>query len=83
MSMSHDPEVPAGFQDADIEMREWEQAAELMEVCSICPACGEVIDYCQGHGQIGDPEGFNVIEHHDAGLHNLCHANAKANGMCD
>ena len=28
MSMSFDPEVPAGYQDADIEMRELAEAAD-------------------------------------------------------
>jgi hypothetical protein len=27
-SFGYDPEVPGGFQDADIEMREWEDRSE-------------------------------------------------------
>lgn len=38
-----------------------------------CPACGQAIDYCQGHGEIGDPEGFKVLERHDNGNHEFCH----------
>lgn len=39
-----------------------------------CPACGEVIDYCQGHGEIGDPDGFRILSQHDSDDHNDCHA---------
>lgn len=38
-----------------------------------CPACGDPIDYCQGHGEIGDPAGFAILEAHDAGDHTGCH----------
>ena len=31
-------------------------------VDSKCPACGDFIDYCQGHGEIGDPEGYAIIK---------------------
>lgn len=27
-----------------------------------CPACGEPIDYCQGHGEIGDPAGYALLQ---------------------
>lgn len=37
-----------------------------------CPACGEPIDYCQGHGPSGDPIGFAILEAHDAGEHSQC-----------
>ena len=29
---------------------------------SKCPACGDWIDYCRGHGQIGDPEGYAILK---------------------
>ena len=29
---------------------------------SKCPACGDWIDYCRGHGQIGDPEGYAALK---------------------
>jgi len=32
------------------------------EIESVCPACGNFIDYCQGHGEIGDPEGYAIIK---------------------
>lgn len=38
-----------------------------------CPACGQPVDYCQGHGESGDPEGFEVIAKHDNGDHEGCH----------
>jgi hypothetical protein len=38
-----------------------------------CPACGDPIDYCQGHGQIGDPEGNQILWQHDHGEHEDCH----------
>lgn len=37
-----------------------------------CPACGNPIDYCQGHGEIGDPEGRRIIEQHDKDDHRDC-----------
>ena len=42
-----------------------------------CPACGELTDYCQGHGEIGDPVGFGILERHDSGDHSQCLA-----GVC-
>ena len=26
-----------------------------------CPICLDPLDYCQGHGEIGDPEGFRML----------------------
>lgn len=26
-----------------------------------CPACGDAPDYCAGHGEIGDPDGFAIL----------------------
>lgn len=37
-----------------------------------CPACGDPIDYCTGHGQIGDPVGWAILEAHDADDHSRC-----------
>lgn len=45
---------------------------EYAEVDSRCPTCGEPIDYCQGHGEIGDPEGYANQVRHDAGDHSGC-----------
>lgn len=38
-----------------------------------CVACGEPVDYCQGHGEIGDPVGRAILDAHDDGDHNNCH----------
>jgi hypothetical protein len=38
-----------------------------------CPACGEYTSYCQGHGEIGDPEGYARLQLHDMGSHGSCH----------
>lgn len=37
-----------------------------------CPVCGDYIDYCQGHGEIGDPVGFEIMEAHDNDDHSAC-----------
>lgn len=46
---------------------------EDIEVESKCPACGEYISYCQGHGEIGDPYGHQILEQHDNDDHSMCH----------
>lgn len=40
---------------------------------SRCPACGEWMSFCQGHGEIGDPRGWGIMNMHDEGWHGLCH----------
>ena len=42
------------------------------EYLSVCPACGDFIDYCQGHGEIGDPVGAAILEAHDNDDHGQC-----------
>lgn len=49
------------------------ETGETGEYVSRCPACGDVIDYCQGHGEIGDPIGAAVLAAHDMGRHRDCH----------
>lgn len=42
-----------------------------------CPACGDHIDYCQGHGAIGDPVGAHILYCHDElDQHDKCHPSA-------
>ncbi|HEY6057206.1 MAG TPA: hypothetical protein VIV06_04200 [Candidatus Limnocylindrales bacterium] len=53
-------------------MTDIEAEAEA-EYVSRCPACGDPIDYCQGHGEIGDPTGAAILADHDAGQHWRCH----------
>lgn len=43
-----------------------------------CPACGDDIQHCQGHGEIGDPDGAAILALHDDGNHSRC-----APGVCD
>ena len=40
---------------------------------SRCPACGQPIDYCQGHGSLGDPHGAEILAMHDRDNHSQCH----------
>lgn len=42
------------------------------ESVSNCPACGDPIDYCQGHGVMGDPIGASILSAHDDGYHGRC-----------
>lgn len=42
------------------------------ESVSRCPACGDLIDYCRGHGQSGDPIGASILSAHDDGYHGRC-----------
>jgi hypothetical protein len=46
---------------------------DVDEYISRCPACGDPIDYCQGHGASGDPTGFAILAGHDDGDHSGCH----------
>jgi len=43
---------------------------EIVE--ALCPACGNATDYCQGHGEIGDPAGFAILQAHDNDDHSGC-----------
>ena len=40
---------------------------------ALCPACGNPVDYCDGHGVIGDPVGWGKLRAHDKGDHSACH----------
>ena len=52
------------------------------EYVSVCPACGEFIDYCLGHGDMGDPDGAAILDAHDDGIHDGCHQAAVSSGQC-
>jgi hypothetical protein len=43
------------------------------EYVGYCPACGNPIDYCQGHGEVGDPAGRAILDAHDNDDHSGCH----------
>lgn len=49
----------------------WEAVSDYYEYG--CPACGQPMDYCQGHGEIGDAAGHAILEAHDDGNHYGCH----------
>jgi hypothetical protein len=53
------------------------------ESVSLCPACGEPSDYCQGHGELGDPSGFAILAAHDNGDHSQCVEEADCLGLAD
>lgn len=38
-----------------------------------CPACGEPIQFCPGHGEYADPMGARTLADHDSGDHTSCH----------
>ena len=38
-----------------------------------CPACGDITDFCYGHGEIGDPAGYAILAKHDADDHTDCY----------
>lgn len=48
------------------------------DFAGFCPACGNSPDYCQGHGEMGDPNGYAIIEMHDTGNHSQCHENSDS-----
>jgi rRNA maturation protein Nop10 len=45
----------------------------LVESYSPCPACGNPVDYCDGHGVSRDVIGWSTLNQHDAGDHECCH----------
>lgn len=60
----------------------WEEIAETE---ALCPACGDWMDFCQGHGEIGDPVGRAILDCHDAGEHDDCFGGdiEMQNKFCD
>ena len=48
-----------------------------------CPVCAAPIDYCQGHGEIGDPDGWRILQMHDADDHSECHRHGCVDAMED
>lgn len=43
------------------------------EYIACCVVCGDPYDYCQGHGDIGDPNGARIQRLHDEDIHVECH----------
>lgn len=65
-------DTPEGLRTMDQEVGSWwrvdrcEVGASFREDLNerdenACPACHEPIDYCQGHGAIGDPAGAAIL----------------------
>jgi len=50
-----------------------DQYGEYFAELGPCPACGDHVDYCQGHGPMGDPQNYAVIRLHEDGVHSMCH----------
>lgn len=50
---------------------------DAFECVPVCPVCGDVIDYCLGHGEIGDPRGWAILVKHDNGDHSDCVINCE------
>lgn len=48
----------------------------MSEPIEVCPVCGDTMDHCSGHGEIGDPVGHAVLNEHDNGIHGWCHLNS-------
>lgn len=45
---------------------------ELIEWTEMCAACGLNMDACPGHGDIGDYEGWRILDHHSKNNHSEC-----------
>ncbi|WNM66122.1 hypothetical protein SEA_WHEEZY_82 [Gordonia phage Wheezy] len=58
---------------AAVESIDAHYGVDYVETDERCVACGEPVDYCQGHGEIGDPVGRAILDAHDDGDHNNCH----------
>lgn len=54
---------------------------EDYELDAPCPACGNPLDYCSGHGLIGDPAGFEILVAHEDGNHYGCHPDGCDGGI--
>ena len=48
-------------------MRDWHGSCR-------CPVCGDPIDYCLGHGSMGDPIGYSILTAHRDGYHGRCNS---------
>lgn len=73
--MFEDAHLESAYEDLHYDPSE--DAEEFASPANACPACGEYIDYCQGHGELGDPTGFAVLQAHDNGDHSLCVINCE------
>lgn len=58
--------------DASLEGAFYGGQSRLTSESSWCPACGDVIDFCRGHGLMGDTQGYVTLRRHDMGNHRDC-----------
>ena len=61
-----------GGKVASVETVETVADDDEPEYAPACPACGTPIDYCPGHGELGDPDGAAILRRHDDGDHKTC-----------
>lgn len=61
-----------GVHEVDWNNANATEVYDLDGIVTYCPACGEATDFCQGHGEIGDPEGHRILTDHDSGRHPQC-----------
>lgn len=71
------PRIPVTLAALAKEVDAWYTEAELDDEDRDdpgprCVACGDPIEYCSGHGEIGDPVGFEILRAHDDGDHRRC-----------
>ena len=74
---------------ADHDYSEWNRFpqddltwdGDLIDYSAVCPVDGEMADYCQGHGLIGDPVGHRIMWQHDNDDHSGCHPAADCGDL--
>lgn len=75
-STDNPPSQLEAFQTMLRHLADHDTVSQFQEI-GHCPACGDHIDYCQGHGRIGDPLGYHIVrDHYDFQKHDRCHPNA-------
>jgi len=70
--MMKDMVIAGHVDDMDAYEAKHRGEPEQVDDITFCPACNQPHDYCSGHGQIGDPVGFEVLRRHDADDHEDC-----------
>lgn len=67
-------ELEAARERAAANLAELFGDGEAADDVERCPVCGDPADYCQGHGETGDPRGWRKMIAHDHGDHTECHS---------
>lgn len=77
-------ELEAARERAAANLAELFGDGEAADDVERCPVCGDPADYCQGHGETGDPRGWRKVIAHDHGDHTECHpAGCEAAGTTE